>query len=129
MPSQQRTPMERNWETVFGKPLISQETAKLLRIETALSGKLSAAALSALFRFPARFHLAISSGAAFADNLLTALQSQGVLRHVAGDHRSGADVGTFADFHRRHQRRIGADEGAGADLGLVFAEAVIVTGD
>ena len=40
-----------------------------------------------------------------------------------------ADIGAVADRHRRDQRRIRADEDAGADLGAVLGEAVIVAGD
>ena len=35
----------------------------------------------------------------------------------------------LADRDRRHQRAVGADEGAGADHRLVLAEAVVVAGD
>ena len=46
-----------------------------------------------------------------------------------GDDRARADIGAVADRHRRDQRRVGADEGAGADVGLVLGEAVVVAGD
>ena len=39
------------------------------------------------------------------------------------------DIGAVADRHRRDQRAVRADEGAGADLGVVLVEAVVVAGD
>ena len=39
------------------------------------------------------------------------------------------DDGTIANSHRRHQRRVGADKRARADVGVVLAETIIVAGD
>src|SRR5215831_2493833 len=61
--------------------------------------------------------------------LLAARDRKRVLFRRFGDHRAGADIGSIADFHRRHERRIGADESASADVGEVFVEAVVVAGD
>jgi hypothetical protein len=66
---------------------------------------------------------------AFAVVLRTALHGHRVVRHVRGDDGAGADIGAVADFHRRHQRGVGAGEGARADRGLVLEEAVVVAGD
>jgi hypothetical protein len=44
-------------------------------------------------------------------------------------YRPGCDIGTVADLDGGDERRIRTDEGAGADLGLVLAESVIVAGD
>ena len=40
-----------------------------------------------------------------------------------------ATTRTLADRDRRHQRAVGADEGARADHRLIFAEAVVIAGD
>ena len=58
-----------------------------------------------------------------------ALQRQGVGLHVLGDDAARADVGAVADLDRRHERRVGADEGALADVGEVLVEAVVVAED
>src|SRR5690606_29196037 len=50
-------------------------------------------------------------------------------RRVLADHRAGADGRVPADGHRRHQRRIGADEGAILDGGDELVDAVVVAGD
>src|SRR3954452_19178268 len=77
----------------------------------------------------AQLHLAVSPGAALAVVLRAALDGERIVGHVLGDDRAGADIGAVADFHRRHQRGVGADEGALADNGLVLGKAVIVAGD
>src|SRR5690606_27640572 len=81
------------------------------------------------------FSLTLLSGCAeprgiAGDTLLAAAgnrQSVGlnVLRH----HAAGGDHGAVTDLHRRHQGRIRADEGAGADIGVILAETVVVAGD
>src|SRR5260370_16763906 len=78
---------------------------------------------------PAQLHLAVALGAALAVVLRAALDRHRIVGHVLGDHRARTDIGAVADLHRRHQRRIGADEGALADDGPVLAETVIVAGD
>ena len=55
--------------------------------------------------------------------------AKGIGRHVLGDHAAGGDEGARPDRHRRDQRTVGADEGAGADHRLVFGVAVVVAGD
>ena len=50
-------------------------------------------------------------------------------RHVLGDHRARAHVGALPDGDGRHEARVGADERAGADSGLVLGGAVVVAGD
>src|SRR3990172_4305932 len=50
-------------------------------------------------------------------------------RDVLGDRRAPADVRALADDERRHERRVGADEGAVADPRLVLGPAVVVAGD
>src|SRR5882757_9028599 len=88
------------------------------------------AALSVLFRLLADgFHLAVSLGPAFTVSLRAALDRHRIVGHVFRDHRARADIGAVADLYRRHQRGIGADEGAGADRGLVFGKAIIIASD
>src|SRR5262245_1496969 len=99
---------------------------KLLRTEAGSSRKLNRLSLAFLGSLPARFQLAVARRAALAVGLRAALHGHRVVRHVFGDDGAGADIGAAADFHRRHQRGVGADEGAGADRRLVLGEAVIV---
>ena len=89
----------------------------------------STTSLGLLRLLVARLHLAVARRPAVARGLRAALDRQRVVRHILGDHRSRTDIGAAADLHRRHQRRIRADEGAGADRGLVLVEAVVVAGD
>src|SRR6185437_12237283 len=56
-------------------------------------------------------------------------EGERVGRHVLGDHRAGADVGARPHRDRRHQLGVRADEGALADVGVVFVEAVVVAED
>ena len=60
---------------------------------------------------------------------IAARHRQRIRCDILGDHRACARDGALADFHRRHQRGVGADEGARADIGAVFAKAVIIAGD
>jgi hypothetical protein len=46
-----------------------------------------------------------------------------------GDRAAGAHNSAGADADRCHQRRVGADERAGANLGPVLGNAVMVAGD
>ena len=90
--------------------------------------------LDCIFRSILRFlrphlHLAIPLRPALAVVLRAALHRHRVVRHVLGDDRARTDIGAVADLHRRHQRGVGADEGALADRGLVLEEAVVVAGD
>src|ERR1700688_3262224 len=85
--------------------------------------------LTAFRRLAARFDVAISLGSALAIGLLATLERHRIVGHLAGNDRARTDIGPAADLDRRHQRRVGADERAGADLGLVLCEAVIVAGD
>ena len=50
-------------------------------------------------------------------------------RSIAADDRASANSGTRPHPHRGHQGRIGSDEGAIANLGQVFIDAVIIAGD
>src|SRR5690606_36529449 len=61
--------------------------------------------------------------------LPAARDAQAAGRHVAIDRAAGPDHGAVADGHRRDQRRVRADEGAGADVGTVFGKAVVVAHD
>src|SRR5262245_25778886 len=63
------------------------------------------------------------------DVLRRPLERQGVGFHVAGDDAARADVGAIADLEGRHQRGVGADKGAGAHVGEVLLEAVVVAED
>src|SRR5271157_38 len=46
-----------------------------------------------------------------------------------GDHRARADISALADRDRRDERRVGANERARANVGLVLGKAVVVAGD
>src|SRR5437016_2867825 len=48
---------------------------------------------------------------------------------VLADGRGGADVGAARDAHRRHQRRVRADEAVVLDHRAVLCRAVVVAGD
>src|SRR5687768_2080603 len=61
--------------------------------------------------------------------LAPARDGQRVRRHVAGDDRARSDIGAVADFDRRDQGRIGADEGVPADLGAMLRDTVVIAGD
>src|SRR5476651_2668868 len=61
--------------------------------------------------------------------LLGSRNRQRVGRNVVGHHRTGPDIGTVADLDRRYQRRIGADKSAGADIGVMLGDAVVIAGD
>ena len=61
--------------------------------------------------------------------LRAARERQRIGRDVLGDDAARSDIGALADLDRRHQRRVRADKGAGADLGAMLVEAVIVAGD
>src|SRR4051794_17252890 len=67
-------------------------------------------------------------GAGLLD-LLGALDDERVRGDVAGDDAARAGDRAGADGDRRDQRRVRADEGAGADDGLLLEEAVVVAGD
>ena len=65
-----------------------------------------------------------------ADGFLLATgERQLLVRHVAGDDRTGADGRAIADSHRGNQRAVGADKDAVAEDGLVFVGAVVVAGN
>ena len=46
-----------------------------------------------------------------------------------GDDRARGDIGSVANRDRGDEGRVRADEGAGADVGLVLGEAVVIAGD
>ena len=87
--------------------------------------------MSSCFRWLRRLlaPLAYLGGPSFPLLLRAARQRQGIGRDVLGDDAARADIGALADLDRRHQRGVGADKGAGADLGAMLVEAVIVAGD
>src|SRR5580704_5066906 len=49
--------------------------------------------------------------------------------HILGDDGARPDIGAVADGHRGDEGGVGADEGAGADVGPELREAVVVAGD
>ena len=53
--------------------------------------------------------------------LLASGDGDGVRLHVLGNHAAGAHDRAGADGNRRHQRGVGADKGALADLGAGFS--------
>src|SRR5699024_2083074 len=61
--------------------------------------------------------------------LARARQGQLVVRRRPCNGGAGADGGTRADFDRRHQLYIGADEGMVAKFGDMLARPVIIAGD
>ena len=50
-------------------------------------------------------------------------------RRIPPNHRAGADGGPFSHRHRGDEGRIGANEGAIANPGQVFVDAVVIAGD
>ena len=62
-------------------------------------------------------------------DLAGARDGQRVGRHVGGDDAAGRDIGAVADRDRRDQRRVRADERAGADRRAPLVEAVVIAGD
>src|SRR5204862_7759353 len=62
-------------------------------------------------------------------NLARARHGQLTRGRVFVDGRARADIGAARDAHRRHQRRIGADEAVVLDHGAVLRRAVVVAGD
>src|ERR1700730_12971503 len=66
---------------------------------------------------------------AFFHHLTGTRHRERAVRHVLHDHRAGADIGAFADLHRRHQRRVRADEGILADFGAVLFDSVVIAED
>src|SRR3990167_2827118 len=62
-------------------------------------------------------------------DLFGACHGQGILVRVLGNGRSRANGCASADFHRRHQRTVGTDEGTVADNGFVLVDAIVVAGD
>src|SRR5690606_3787798 len=61
--------------------------------------------------------------------LLRAFDGERIGRDILCDNAAGARIGAIADFHRRDERRVRADERARADIGEMLAEAVIIAGD
>ncbi len=80
-------------------------------------------------QFPCRFPVAEGLRPALLNGLPGARERERVGRHVLGDDAARADIGALADRDRRDQGGVRADEGAGADLGAVLVEAVVVAGD
>src|SRR5438067_1654011 len=58
--------------------------------------------------------------------LTNAADGESVGGYVLGDGRAGRDVRAVADVHRRHELRVGPDEHAFADDGLVLGGTVVV---
>ena len=56
-------------------------------------------------------------------------ECQRILRNLVGDHATRSNVGARADGDRGHQRGVGADEGALADIGEELGIAVVIAGD
>src|SRR6516164_11366918 len=80
------------------------------------------------------FHLVAAPLAEFGSelglhHLLAASDGERVGGHILRDRAPSADIGAGTDVHRRHQRDIGADEGAPTDLGAKLLEAVVIAGN
>src|SRR5689334_10126947 len=61
------------------------------------------------------------------NDLAPTANSKRVWRHVIGDYRPRADVGSLPDRNRSHQRRVRADENILTDFGVIFSQTVVVT--
>src|SRR3954452_3502871 len=70
-----------------------------------------------------------AAGPSIAPLLPTATDTERIGGDIVSDHRAGSHHGAVPNYHRRHQRRVGADERPGADVGVVLAETIIVAGD
>src|SRR3972149_2633693 len=73
--------------------------------------------------------LLLAGDPALAHLLARTGHSQRPGRDALGDHRARAHVGPRPDGDGRHEARVGADERAGADHGLVLVGAGVVAGD
>src|SRR6476469_1826063 len=62
-------------------------------------------------------------------DLPPAPERQRVRRDILGDDGAGADISAGPDFYRRHERRVGADEGVRADFGAVLGIAIVIARD
>ena len=98
-----------------------------------LSFRLGASSQGIKRRFNAHHAFLCRSRNAFApsgyDRLTATRDRKRIGLDRLGDHRARADIGAVADRHRRDQGRVRADEGAGADVGPVLGEAVVIAGD
>src|SRR5579871_3078615 len=61
--------------------------------------------------------------------LMAASDGERIIRHLVGDRAAGADIGAGTHGYGRHQRDIGADEGASTDVRAKLLEAVVVARD
>src|SRR5574342_1178834 len=78
---------------------------------------------------PDRPGLLFSGGPARAHFLARTGDGQRPGRDALGDDRARANISAFPDGDRRHEARVGTDESAGTDHGLVLGDAVVVAGD
>ena len=69
------------------------------------------------------------SPAARFRHLAGTAEGECVGRYVLGHDGARGHIGAVPDRHRRHQCRVRADEGAGADVGAELAVAVVIAGD
>src|ERR1700752_642377 len=90
---------------------------------------ISAVLLPALFRDLGAAARAKLGGELRLHHLLAAADGKRVGGHLLGDGAAGADISTGAHRHGRHEGNIGADEGAGADVGAKLLEAIVIASD
>src|SRR5437899_5986986 len=75
------------------------------------------------------YALAPAPGPTFFHSLASAAEGEGVGGNVIRDARTGSNVRSFADAHRRYQSGIAADEISVFDDGDVLLLSVVVAGD
>src|SRR6266480_6746788 len=85
--------------------------------------------LSALLRLLGALAFAEFFRPARLFRLLGAGYRERILGDCFRDDTARADIGAVLDLHRRHQRGVRSDENAGADIGVVFVEAVVIAGN
>src|SRR5438128_348106 len=105
---------------VWCAPIAATEDAGRRSREGALGSRLAVPSRRLVLTFVRPFGL---------HDLARASQSQRKRRHVLGDDAARSDVSPLAHRHRRHERRVAADERTGLDARGMLVLAVVVAGD